>query len=136
LSSDPTHAEILLRKATRLAAQMSTRCYAVYIQKKTESATNIDSALQRKLQNNMKLANQLGAEIVTVPAENISDALVTFATKNHVKHAVFGKSRRSPIMDLFKGSVILDFIHDSVGIDVHIVTTTGDDGDVPSTPHT
>jgi two-component system sensor histidine kinase KdpD len=84
----------------------------------------------------MKLANQLGAEIVTVPAENISDALVTFATKNHVKHAVFGKSRRSPIMDLFKGSVILDFIHDSVGIDVHIVTTTGDDGDVPSTPHT
>jgi two-component system sensor histidine kinase KdpD len=136
LSSDPTHAEILLRKATRLAAQISTRCYAVYIQKKTESATNIDSTLQRKLQNNMKLANQLGAQIVTIPAENISDALVTFATKNHVKHAVFGKSRRSPIMDLFKGSVILDFIHDSVGIDVHIVTTTGDDGDVSSAPNT
>jgi hypothetical protein len=39
-------------------------------------------------------------------------------------------------MDMFRGSVILDFIHDSVGIDVHIVTTTGDDGDVNSTPNT
>jgi two-component system sensor histidine kinase KdpD len=126
LSSDPTHAEILLRKATSIAAQLSTKCYAVYVQKRSESPTNIDSALQRKLQSNLKLANELGAEIVTLPAENISDALVTFATVNHVKHAIFGKSRRSPIMDLFKGSVILDFIHDSVGIDVHIVTTTGD----------
>jgi two-component system sensor histidine kinase KdpD len=126
LSSDPTHAEILIRKATGMAAQISTRCYAVYVQKKTESPTNIDSALQRKLQSNMKLANQLGAEIITLPAENISEALVTFAIKNYVKHAVFGKSRRSPLMDMLKGSVILDFIHDSVGIDVHIVTTTGD----------
>jgi two-component system sensor histidine kinase KdpD len=125
LSSDPTHAEILLRKATEIAAQLSTKCYAVYVQKKTESPTNIDSGLQRKLQSNMKLANELGAEIVTLQAENVSDALVTFATINHVKHAIFGKSRRSPIMDLFKGSVLLDFIHDSVGIDVHIVTTTG-----------
>lgn len=127
LSSDPTHAQILLRKAARLASQLSTRCYAVYIQKKDESPTRIDSSLQRKLQNNLKLAKNLGAEIITVQADQISDALVTFAATHHVKHAVFGKSRRSPIMDLLRGSVILDFVHDSVGVDVHIVTTTEGD---------
>ena len=127
LSSDPTHVEILLRKAARLASQLSTRCYAVYIQKKQESATRIDSALQRKLQNNLKLANSLGAEIITIQADQVAEALVTFAVTHHVKHAVFGKSRRSPIMDLLRGSVILDFVHDSVGIDVHIVTTTEGD---------
>lgn len=126
MSSDPTHAEILLRKATRLATQLSTRCYAVYIQKKRESPTNIDSALQRKLQNNLKLAKTLGAEVVTVQGENVAEALITFAAIHHVKHAVFGKSRHSPLMDLLRGSVILNFIHDSVGIDVHIVTTTGE----------
>lgn len=131
MSSDPTHAEILLRKATRMAAQLSTRCYAVYIQTRAESATKIDSALQRKLQNNLKLAKTLGAEVVTLQAENISEALITFATNHSIKHAIFGKSRRSPIMELLKGSVILNFIHDSVGVDVHIVTTTGDElGDV------
>ena len=129
MSSDPTHAKILLRKATRMASQLSTRCYAVYIQKSKESATMIDSAVQRKLQNNLKLAKTLGAEVVTLQDENIAEALITFAAKNGVKHAVFGKSRRSPFMDLLKGSVILNFIHDSVGIDVHIVTTTGDEND-------
>jgi two-component system sensor histidine kinase KdpD len=127
VSSDPTHAEILIRKATRIAAQLSTRCYAVYIQKKEESATKIDATLQRKLQNNLKLAKTLGAEVISIQADKVADALVTFATTHRVKHAIFGKSRRSPMMDLLRGSVILDFIHDSVGIDVHIVTTTGED---------
>ena len=126
LSSDPTHAEILIRKATRMAAQLGTRCYAVYVQRKAESPTNIDSGLQRKLQNNLKLAKTLGAEIVTLPEENVVEALVAFATTHRVKHAIFGKSRRSPFMELLKGSVILSFIYDSVGVDVHIVTTTAE----------
>jgi two-component system sensor histidine kinase KdpD len=127
LSSDPSHAEVLLRKATRLASQLSTHCYAVYIQKGKESATMIDSALQRKLQNNLKLAKSLGAEIVTIQSENIVESLVTFATTHHVRHAVFGKSRRTPLVERIKGSLMLEFIHDSVGIDVHIVTTTGEE---------
>lgn len=126
LSSNPTYAEILLRKATRMASQLSTRCYAVYVQKREEAPTVIDSGLQRKLQSNLKLAKALGAEVITLQADNVVEALVTFATTNHVKHVIFGKSRRSPFMDLLKGSVILNFIHDSVGIDVHIVTLTGE----------
>ncbi len=125
VSSDPSHAEILLRKATKLAVQLSTRCYAVYIQKSNESPTHIDSDLQRKLQKNLKLANDLGAEIVTIKADNVVEALVSFATTHHVRHAVFGKSRRSPLMDRVRGSLVMEFIHDSVGIDVHVVTTGG-----------
>ena len=129
VSSHPSHAEVLLRKATRMAAQLSTRCYAIYIQKKHESPTQIDSGLQRKLQNNLKLAKNLGAEVITLQGDNIVECLVTFATTHHVRHAIFGKSRRSPLVERLKGSLVLDFIHDSVGIDVHIVTTTGEDYD-------
>ena len=136
LSSNPTHAEILIRKATRLAQQLSTRCYAVYIQKKAESPTEIDSTLQRKLQNNLKLAKSLGAEIVTIPAENIVEALITFATTHHVKHVVFGKSRLTPLMERLKGSLILEFIYESVGVDVHVVTTTGEEDQNERTSNT
>ncbi len=138
LSSDPTHAEVLIRKATRLAAQLSTRCYAVYVQKNAESPINIDSGLQRKLQNNLKLAKSLGAEVVTLQGENVVETLVTFAATHHVKHAVFGKSRFSPLLERLKGSVIQSFIHDSIGVDVHIVTTTGNTegwGNDPGSSH-
>jgi len=127
LSSDPTHAGTLLRKATRMANQLSTRCYAVYIQKGRESPIQIDSALQRKLQNNLKLAKTLGAEVVTIQAENIVEALVSFASAHYVKHAIFGKSRKSFFIERIQGSLVLEFIYDSVGVDVHIVTTTGED---------
>ena len=44
--------------------------------------------------------------------------------KNNVYHAVFGKSRFSPLQERIRGSVLLDFLHDSVGIDVHVISTT------------
>lgn len=124
LSSDPNNAEILIRKATRLASQLSSKCYALYIQRKYEAPTVIDSGLQRKLQNNLKLAKTLGAEVITLQGENIAEMLVNFAQEHNVRHAVFGKSRLSPLRERLRGSVLLDFVHDSVGIDVHIVTTS------------
>ncbi len=125
LSSDPTNAAVLLRKGAKLAAQLSSKCYAVYIQTKIEGPTRIDSTLQRKLQNNLKLAKTLGIEVVIVPAEDVSAALVNFALDHNIGHAVFGKSRLSPFQARLNGSVLLNFIHDSVGIDVHIVSTLG-----------
>lgn len=123
LSSDPTNAELLIRRGTRLANQLSSRCFVVYVQRKHEQATYIDSALQRRLQNNLKLAQTLGAEIVTLKGENVAELLVNFAQDTKVRHVVFGKSRLSPLRERLRGSVLLDFIHDSVGIDVHIVAT-------------
>jgi two-component system sensor histidine kinase KdpD len=125
LSSDPTNAAALLRKGARLAAQLSSRCFAVYIQTKLESPTRIESTLQRKIQNNLKLAKNLGIEIVIISAEDISAALVNFCLDNNIGHVVFGKSRMSPLQARLYGSVLLDFIYDSVGIDVHIVNTLG-----------
>lgn len=123
LSSDPNNAEILIRKGARMATQLSSKCFVVYIQKSREQPTVIDPALQRKLQNNLKLARTLGAEVVTLKGENVAELLVNFAQDQNVRHAMFGKSRLSPLRELLRGSVILNFIHDSVGIDVHIVAT-------------
>jgi two-component system sensor histidine kinase KdpD len=122
MSSDPSNAEAMIRKGTKLASQLSARCYVVYIQKREESPDRIDAALQRKLLSNLKLAQTLGAEVVRLQGDNISDVLVNFAQTHHVRHAVFGKTRRSPIRDRLFGSVVQDFMHDSVGVDVHIVS--------------
>jgi len=124
LSSNPNNAEVLIRKGTRLASQLSSKCYVVYVQKKKEAPTVIDSELQRQVQNNLKFANTLGAEVVILKSDNVSEALVTFAQENNIYHAVFGKSRLSPLRERLRGSVLLDFLHDSVGVDVHVFSTT------------
>ena len=123
MSSDPTNAEVLIRRGTKLASQNSSRCYVIYVQKKVESPTAIDSTLQRKLQNNLTLAKRLGADVITLRGENIAETLVNFAVQNNVRNAVFGKSRLSPFKERMRGSVIMDFTYDALGVDVHILST-------------
>ena len=123
LSSDPTNAEILIRRGTKMASQMSARCFVVYIQRRLEGPTAIDATLQRKIQNNLVLAKKLGAEVVTLQGEDVGEALVNFATENNIRHAVFGKSRLSPFRERIRGSAILDFTYDAVGVDIHILST-------------
>ena len=123
MSSDPTNAEILIRRGTKMASQNSSRCYVIYVQRKLESPTAIDAGLQRKLQNNLTLARRLGAEVVTLRGENIAETLVNFATQYNVRHAVFGKSRLSPFRERLRGSVIMDFTYDALGVDVHVLST-------------
>lgn len=122
LSSDPTNAEGLVRRGTKMALQLSSHCYVVYVQRRVEGPTAIDSTLQRKIQKNLTLAKQLGAEVVTLQGENVADTLVNFAAEKNVRHAVFGKSRLSPFKERLKGSVILNFTYDAVGVDVHIIS--------------
>lgn len=123
LSADYTHAASLIRKGTKLAARLSSRVFVVYVQKKSEDAAHIDSQLQRKLQQGFDLAIRLGAEVKILKSEHIADTLVNFAMENNIKHAVFGKSRLSPIMERIRGSILLEFIYDAIGVDVHVINT-------------
>ncbi|MES2615684.1 MAG: kinase [Bdellovibrionota bacterium] len=127
LSSDPTNAAVLIRKGTKMAARLSSRVYIIYVQKKSEDPSHIDSQLQRKLQQNFDLAIRLGAEVKMLHSERVADALVNFALENKIKHAVFGKSRLTPIRERIRGSILLEFIHNAVGVDVHVVNTESGD---------
>lgn len=124
LSSDPTDAETLIRKGMRMASQFGSPCYVVYVRRPSETPIRIDAGLQRVLQNNLRLAALLGAEVVQLEGHDVPEALVNFASERNVRHAVFGKSRLSPLRERLRGSFILDFLHDAVGVDVHIVNTT------------
>ncbi|MGD0283611.1 MAG: universal stress protein [Dissulfurispiraceae bacterium] len=124
MSSGAPNAEALIRKAAKLAARLSARCYLIYVQRKQESPELINAALQRRLLSNLKLAKILGVEVVTLHGEDIAETLVNFAQTHKVRHAIFGKTERSPIRERIFGSVVQNFINDSVGIDVHIVAAT------------
>ena len=124
ISSDAANAEALIRRGTRLAAQFMARCYAVYVRRKEEAPERIDPDRQRKLLDMFRLAKLLGAEVEVIEGEDVAETLVNFAQTHRVRHAVFGKPGRTPLRERLFGSVLQDFIHDSVGIEVHVVAAT------------
>ena len=90
----------------------------VYVRRPQESPTRIDAGIQRQLQYNLQLATRLGAEVVQLEGVDIAETLVNFASERNVRHAIFGKSRLSPLREL------LDFLYEAVGVDVHVANVT------------
>ena len=129
LSSDPTDAEMLIRRGVRLASQMGSICYVVYVRRPRESPVRIDAGLQRVLQSNFALAARLGAQVVQLEGTDVAETLVNFASERNVRHAIFGKSRLSPLRERLRGSFILEFLSEAVGVDVHIANVTPRDAE-------
>lgn len=119
-----TDAESLIRRGVRMANQLGSPCYVVYVRRPQESPTRIDAGIQRQLQHNLQLATRLGAEVVQLEGVDIAETLVNFASERNVRHAIFGKSRLSPLRERLRGSFLLDFLYEAVGVDVHVANVT------------
>jgi len=122
LSSDPPLSRILLRKASRIAGRLNSDWYCVYVQTSAERADRIDATVQRKLVDNIQLAQSLGAEVVKLSGEDVVAALAKFAAERAVTLAVLGQTRWSRWYRLRRGSVVERLIEMRAGLDVLVVS--------------
>ncbi len=125
LSSDPPLSRILLRKASRIAGRLNSDWYCVYVQTSAERADRIDATVQRKLVENIQLAQSLGADVVKLTGDDVSAALAKFAAERAVTLAVMGQTRRSRWHRLTRGSVVERLIQMRAGLDVLVVSANG-----------
>ena len=122
MSSNPTYTVQLLRRASRIAGRLNTDWYCVYVQTPDESAVKIDSVVQRKLVDNIQMAQTLGAEVVQLKGEDVADAIVTFAREHGVTLLLAGQSRRSTWHRWRHGSVVKRLVDNDAGLDVLVVS--------------
>jgi two-component system, OmpR family, sensor histidine kinase KdpD len=122
LSSDPPLSRVLLRKASRIAGRLNSDWYCVYVQTPEERADRIDSGVQRRLVDNIQLAQSLGAEVVKLVGDDVVDTLARFAAERGVTLALIGQSRRSRWHQLVRGSVVDRLIAGRAGLDVLVVS--------------
>lgn len=122
LSSDPPLSRILLRKASRIAGRLNSDWYCVYVQTSAERADRIDATVQRKLVENIQLAQSLGADVVKLTGDDVAAALAKFAADRAVTLAVMGQTRRSRWHRLAHGSVVERLIEMRAGLDVLVVS--------------
>ena len=122
LSSDPPLSRVLLRKASRIAGRLNGDWYCVYVQTPGERADRIDGTIQRRLVDNIQLAQSLGAEVVKLEALDVAAALARFAAERGVTLAIVGRSQRSWWHRLRHGSVVDRLAAGRTGLDVLVVS--------------
>jgi two-component system sensor histidine kinase KdpD len=108
----------LVRWTRRMAASQGASWIAVSV----ESSAPLDGESQRRLERNLSLARELGAEVVVTHDTDVADALVRVALQNNATQIVVGKSRNPPWLDLIRGGNLVDRLLRIGGtIDIYVV---------------
>ncbi|HOT97371.1 MAG TPA: sensor histidine kinase KdpD [bacterium] len=117
LSWSPFSAQ-LIRWTRRMAAALGASWMAVYV----ETSAKRTPAQTELLMKNMRLAQELGAELVTVYNEDIVEGLLAVARENNVTQIVVGKPGGGRVRRFFAGEPLVNkLIRTSGQIDIHIV---------------
>jgi two-component system sensor histidine kinase KdpD len=114
-------AKKLLRMGSRISGRLANDWYAVYVQTPAEEMGRIKPEDYAALQENIRLAEDLGARVVKLRARSIADALIDFARREGITHVVFGQTSRSRWDILLHGSVINRFLDEVRDATVQVV---------------
>ena len=111
----------VIRTGARIAGRLGARWYAVYVETPGERPAHIHQDDLEALNQNISLAERLGATVVRVKAAKAADGLIAFARREGITHVIFGQSRRSRWEILWYGSVIDRFLREVPDAAVQVV---------------
>jgi two-component system sensor histidine kinase KdpD len=114
-------AKKLLRRGSRIAGRLATDWYAVYVETPREELGRIKPEDHATLAENIRLATELGAQVIKLKGRRVADALIEFARREGITHVVFGQSARSRWDILLHGSIINRFLDDVRDATVQVV---------------
>ena len=114
----------VIRTGSRIAGRLGSRWYAVYVETPSERGYRINPRDAEALQQNIKLAETLGATVVRVKADKPADGLIAFAQREGVTHVIFGQSARTRWELLVRGSTLDKFLSAVPDAAVQVVLLT------------
>jgi len=100
----------VIRTGARIAGRLGSKWYAVYVETPREQPKRMSPGDAEALQQNIRLAESLGATVVRVKAERPADGLIAFAQREGVTHVIFGQSARSRWEMVIRGSTLDRFL--------------------------
>jgi two-component system sensor histidine kinase KdpD len=120
----------LVRAARRMAARLRAEWIAVYVE--TPAQLRLPEADRERVVNTLRLAEQLGAETVTLSGHSVSEELLTYARTRNVSKIVVGKPLRARWREIVFGSVVDELARNTDDIDVYVISGEHDDARPPS----
>src|SRR5471032_1164013 len=107
-----------VRAAKRTADGLDAELIALYVE--TERHTLLSEAELARLSETMRLAVQLGAEVVTLPGRSVVEEILALARSRNATRVVVGKSRRSRWFELRHGSVVDQLVRSGSGLAIEV----------------
>ncbi|MCC7087502.1 MAG: sensor histidine kinase KdpD [Pirellulales bacterium] len=120
----PTNARII-RATKRLASSLGAEWLAVAVDRGIERHSA--PFLKEQTSRNLRFAEQLGAETLTLVGGNVADTLLDFAHSRNVTKIVAGKSAQPRWKQWIVGTVVDQLLSKSGDIDVYVVSGEGDE---------
>ena len=127
--SPSPHSARLIRAARRMAASLHARWYAVYVER--PSARQLPKPMEAQLAQNLRLAEQLGAEVVTLSGNSPTDEILRFAHERNITKLIVGKPVPSGFRDRFRASLVDEIVRQSQDIDVYVTAGDAAEGEKP-----
>jgi two-component system sensor histidine kinase KdpD len=113
----------LVRAARSMAAGLHAKWIAIYVQ--TSRHLGLSEVERSPVFQTLRLAEQLGAEAVTLTGEHVSQELLDYARSRNVTKIIVGKPLRSRWKEWLLGSVVNELVRDSGDIDLYVITAEG-----------
>jgi two-component system sensor histidine kinase KdpD len=98
ISTNNATAKTVIRKTARLASYYRSPWIVLYVQNNHESGDRIKLDLQRHLINNFKMATELGAEVIKVKSDHVTQTIIKIAEEKEITTICIGK----PHLNLFQ----------------------------------
>jgi two-component system, OmpR family, sensor histidine kinase KdpD len=114
----PTSAKVI-RTAKRMAAAMHAEWMAAHTE--TPRDLGLSDADRQRLVGHMRLAEQLGAETVTLAGEDVVAEVIACAQARNVTKIVIGKTDRPRWSRFRKPSLVDRLINNSGDIDIYVI---------------
>ncbi len=113
----PTTARVI-RTAKRMATALDAPWMAVSVDLGEVSASQIG---KEQVAEHFRLAEQLGAETVTLPGQNVAETVLDFARSRNVTKVFIGKTHQPRWKRLMLGTVVDELLENSGQIDVYVI---------------
>jgi len=116
---DQSQAQNLMRRGWRMADRYHTELLAVAVE--TPRWASASPEQKRALEDNLRFAEDLGAEVVRVQGSDVAKALMQVAHDKNVGSIIIGHSRHGRLHEIVRGSIVLNLLRSAGNVDVHVV---------------
>lgn len=125
----------LVRAARRIAAALRAEWVVAYVETPTERQRS--AAQREQVIQTLRLAEQLGAQTVTLNGERAADALLLYARERNANKIIVGKSDRPRWSKLLFGSTVDSLLQQGSVFDIYVLSgDAGEQTPLPIAPFT
>jgi two-component system, OmpR family, sensor histidine kinase KdpD len=112
----------LIRAAKRMSDRLQAEWVTVFVE--TPAYAEAAAGVRARVLSSLRLAEQLGAEVVTLKGNNVAESLLQYARSRNVSKIVLGKQAGPLWRRLWRGSVLDDLIGSSG--DIGVIAVSGE----------